>query len=85
MAFGSNGTKEPDAFVLVNRNDWSTKKVAIKVSGSANRFKAFRTVRRYGYQLVEAYEDVGSYELKDGYLLYTAPRHSITTFFAISD
>ncbi|MEM9326825.1 MAG: hypothetical protein AAGA85_14260 [Bacteroidota bacterium] len=82
LAFGQGSSDEPDAFVVVNLNDWSTKQLAIRVIGSAKKYRAVRSSRKYGYQLIEKYEEAGSYEVQDGYLLYTVPRHSVTTFFA---
>jgi hypothetical protein len=76
MAFGSNGTKHKDAFVLINMS-WDAKTARIRVRGTkAAAFTAFRT------SLNENYRPAGRYTLADSAIEYTATPNSVTTFFA---
>ena len=78
IAFSSNGTKNPDAFVIVNTNFSKEKPTVIRVKGAiAKKFKAFRTVGEN-----EKYDEIGVFEILNGEILYTAPANSVTTFFA---
>ncbi len=75
MAFAENGTRNPDAFVVLNTSD-QDKKVDIKVSGSDSRaFEAYRTSPS------EKYAGLGEYGLKDGVITYLSPAGSATSFF----
>lgn len=77
IGFAANGTKNPDAFVLVNLG--KTKQVNVSVKGSsATSFAAFRTTE----DEQERYAAIGDFPLKDGAVLYEAPAGSVTTFFA---
>jgi hypothetical protein len=79
IAFSSNGTKNKDAFVVVNTSTSKEKPVVVNVKGtSSKKFQAFRTNGED-----EKYSDVGEYELVNGEMIYTAPKNSTTTFFAI--
>jgi hypothetical protein len=67
----------------MNFNDWQEKTVSVRVSGTAGkRFRALRTWRRYKFRTMETYQDLGSFAVEGGLLEYTAPVHSVTTFFA---
>ncbi|MGQ9621514.1 MAG: hypothetical protein ACUVTX_11110 [Bacteroidales bacterium] len=78
IAFSSNGTKNPDAFVIVNTNFSKEKPTIIRVKGAtAKKFKAFRTDGEN-----EKYDEIGVFEILNGEILYTAPANSVTTFFA---
>jgi hypothetical protein len=80
IAFGSNGTQNPDAFIIINNSDrWkSTFKINIKGS-KAKAFKAYRTTA--GPQ-GENYVEVGEFDVKDGAIYYESPVSAVTTFFA---
>ena len=89
IAFASNGTKNPDAFVLVNWSDNDTM-VNIGVQGAGHRrFRVWRTTegdRNASGELIdngERYMETGIFELNDGRILYSAPKGSATTFFGI--
>ncbi|MBP7051549.1 MAG: hypothetical protein KBE65_11085 [Phycisphaerae bacterium] len=76
IGFASNGTKHPDAFVLVNLG--KARKVAVKVLGVGCRsFGLFRTADER-----ERYERVGPAALENDTIVYDAPEQSATTFFA---
>jgi hypothetical protein len=77
IGFAANGTKNPDAFVLVNLG--KTKQVNVSVEGSsATSFAAFRTTE----DEQERYAAIGDFPLKGGAVLYEALGGSVTTFFA---
>jgi hypothetical protein len=77
IGFASNGTRNPDAFVLANigRN----KKVHLTVKGSkAKSFEAYRTSE----DEKDAYTSIGKFEVVEGAVVYDAPGGSVTTFYA---
>ena len=75
MAFGSNGTPHPDAWVALNLDEEATD-VAVEVLGSSSdRFRAFRASPE------ESYEAVGELAAKNGRLACSLPPKSVTTFF----
>jgi hypothetical protein len=77
IAFARNGTRHPDAFVLVNIGK-DNKRVAVKVLGSgSDTFEGFRTTDER-----DRYDLVGRLALEDDTLVYDAPGQSATTFFA---
>lgn len=77
IAFARNGTKHPDAFVLVNLS--KTKQVSVHVKGSsAKAFTAFRTTE----DAQDQYASLGDFLVNDGAMVYEAPGGSVTTFFA---
>jgi O-glycosyl hydrolase len=77
IGFASNGTKNPDAFVLVNLG--KNKKAHVSVRGtSAKTFAAFRTTE----DEKDKFASVGHFQLNDGAVIYDAPGGSVTTFFA---
>jgi hypothetical protein len=76
IGFAQNGTRHPDAFVLVNLGK-ADKKVSVAVRGSGSRrFEAFRTSDEK-----DLYAPAGAFEVKEGRVLYDAPARSATTFF----
>lgn len=78
IGFGANGTKHPDAFVLINIAE-KPKKVHLAPKGTAARiFSAYRTTNDDR----ERYASLGRHTVHDGALLYDAPAGSVTTFFA---
>jgi len=78
IAFSSNGTKNANAFVVVNTNTQKKKPVVIQISGTkANQFKAFRTTE----DEKEKYTEIGVFKSENGELFYEAPAGSVTTFF----
>ncbi len=90
MAFDSDDTNHPDAFVVINMklNDWQIsgfsieldKKIEIEVKGtSSTRFKAYRT-----HGADEKYKYIGDFTVENGRIQYTAPKESVTTFIAVN-
>jgi hypothetical protein len=85
IAFASNGTKNPDAFIVSNisRND---QKIAVTVAGSkARSFAAFRTTKVPGSgldEIAEKYVSLGEFQVKEGMVVFDSPAGSVTTFFA---
>jgi hypothetical protein len=78
LGFASNGTKSPDAVVLVNMGS-KPRSVRLAVQGTkAAAFHAFRTTEDEN----DKYSDVGAVPLQNGALMYQAPAGSVTTFFA---
>ncbi len=76
IGFAGNGTKNPDAFVIINRAD-QEKEIDISTEGSStNTFTAYRTGEE------EQYENIGVFKFNEGSLNYSAPSQSVTTFFA---
>lgn len=85
VAFGSNGTEYPDTFIVMNFNGWRSGTVAVRITGSkASHWHAYRTWRRYGHVTMETYNDLGTFVVEDGYLVYDVPPHSVTTFISVS-
>ncbi|MBN2093627.1 hypothetical protein JW964_28660 [candidate division KSB1 bacterium] len=78
IGFSRNGTKHPDAFVLVNIGK-DNKKIGVKIKGSGGKlFDGFRTSDEK-----DQYASLGEFKLTDDDLLiYEAPARSATTFFA---
>jgi hypothetical protein len=77
IAFASNGTRDKNAFVVVNTSS-KEKPVDITVKGNkTSKFKAFRTKGNE-----EKYKDLGEVTLTGNMLLYIAPPNSVTTFFS---
>jgi hypothetical protein len=76
LGFTSNGTENPDSFVILNTSK-EDKKVDITIKGtSAACFEAFRT------SASESYAALGNFEVKDGIITYIATAGSATTFYA---
>jgi hypothetical protein len=52
--------------------------VVVSIKGTkSTRFRAFRT---NGEE--EKYTEIGAFDVKSGEIIYTAPKNSVTTFFA---
>jgi hypothetical protein len=85
IAFTSNGTEHPDAFIVtnINKND---QKVKVRIRGSKARiYEAYRTTKSPGSeldQIHEKYVPLGEYTVEDGAIILEAPAGSVTTFFA---
>lgn len=80
IAFGKNGSKHPDAFVLTsNIRIWSLP-IRIAIIGSnSKKFKAYRTSE----DGKEQFEEIGIFELEDGAIIYDPPAGTTTTFIAV--
>lgn len=79
MAFGSNGTNNPDAFTVINISDES-KRMNIRVIGTKSEaFTGYRTGES------ENYKAIGEYVVSNGKLEYVAPPKTVTTFFGKFD
>lgn len=77
LGFAANGTKNADAFVLVNIG--KSKRINMHVMGcAAKAFAAFRTSE----DGKEKYAGLGEFTVHEGALAYDAPGGSVTTFFA---
>ena len=86
IAFSSNGTRNPDAFVVVNINR-NPQKAAVQVRGTrAQIFEAFRTTKSPDAEDVdhidEKYVPLGEFRVSDGTIVCDCPPGSVTTFFA---
>jgi hypothetical protein len=78
IAFGANGTANPDAFVLLNLWD-HPQEYTIQVSGTTHtQFEAYRTDPDVRYAPLGTVTLDGARQLR-----VTAPPLSVTTFFAI--
>ncbi|MFO7933478.1 MAG: hypothetical protein R6U78_05285 [Bacteroidales bacterium] len=85
IAFSSNGTENPHAFIVTNIKN-EEQKVAVTVKGTRDTvFEAFRTTKSPGTDdvdhIAEKYAPLGGFTLQDGMLIYDAPAGSVTTFF----
>ncbi len=91
MAFGSDDTDNPDAFVITNAklDDWSPesfsvrndKKIRIELKASPySRFRVYRTDGETDF-----FRDLGVMEAKNGVIEYTAPAGSVTTFLGVAE
>ncbi len=80
IAFGSNGSEHPDAFVLTaNIHIWKLP-FKINIEGSAyDKFKAFRSSEDGN----EKYKEIGVFEAKNGAIIYDPPAGTTTTFIGI--
>jgi len=77
IAFSSNGTRHPDAFIVINL-DSQPAALSIQVSGSkTTALSAYRTSTE------EQYRALGTHPLEGGALSYTAPPNSVTTFYGM--
>ncbi len=86
IAFASNGTDHPHAFIVtnINRNE---QRVVIHIRGSdARAFSAFRTTKSPDAEdpdhIDESYVSLGDFQVEDGVIVMDAPAGSVTTFFA---
>ena len=78
IAFSGNGTEHPDAFIVLNTGG-DHKNVMVKVNGTgSDAFRVFRTCEATR----DMYSDQGVLEIVNGYIEYTAPGGSVTTFYA---
>jgi hypothetical protein len=77
IGWASNGTDNPDAFVVINIGGKT--RVNVHVKGTeATAFEGFRTTE----DEQDLYAPIGTLKIKDGALLCEAPAGSVTTFFA---
>lgn len=85
IAFASNGTDTPDAFLVTNIKRKS-QRVAMVIKGTnAKTFKAYRTTKSPDSEIdeiVEKYTPLGEFRVNDGMIVYDAPAGSVTTFFS---
>ena len=81
IAFGRDDTNHPDAFILINNSDQWEKNMQINLKGTeAKKFRAFRTTMgENGLR----YQEIGTFEVTDGYFREKLPVSSVTTFFAV--
>jgi O-glycosyl hydrolase len=85
IAFTSNGTRHPDAFIVTNISKYD-RLVKVRIRGSRARvFEAFRTTKSPGAELDEInekYVPLGDFMVEDGAIVMETPAGSVTTFFA---
>ncbi len=82
IAFGHGKTENPNAFVVTNMNTNTDKSIIIKIEGClAEKFKAFRTTE----DETNLYQETGDFDVINGEIYYTAPKGSVTTFFAVTN
>jgi len=81
VAFSSNGTSHPDAFVVTsNISIWSLP-LKIRLQGTqSTRFKAFRSSEDGS----EKYQEIGVFEVENGAIVYDPPKGTTTTFIAVN-
>lgn len=95
IGFSQDDTTNPDAFVVVNfgSNDWP---LDIALSGTkCKSFEAFRTSGEEVYKGLDTADDsdidgdnfreLGTVQVKDGAISYTAPAGSVTTFIGAAE
>lgn len=79
LAFDGSLTKNPDAFVIINKGDVS-ELISIRLSG--NQYKSYKVYRTseedHGD---EDYKDAGVFKVKNSEIQYEVPAKSVTTFF----
>jgi hypothetical protein len=80
IAFSANGTGNPDSFIILNVSNMN-KELNIQLKGEKgkhyNQLNAFRSTN----DETEQYHPVGTFLLEEDSFRYTAPPHSVTTFF----
>jgi O-glycosyl hydrolase len=76
IGFAANGTRHPDAFVVINTGD-AAKDLTIQIAGS--KAKSFRATRTSPGEQSQA---AGQFDAKSGSIAYSAPAGSVTTFVA---
>ena len=86
IAFASNGTGNPDSFVITNTGRWN-RKIEVTILGSdARSFEAYRTSKSSDTQdidqIKESYVPLEEVHADNGKIIYEAPPGSVTTFFA---
>ena len=84
IGFSANGTKNPDAMIIVNVGP-DARTLHLEVKGSkAKSFKAFRTSEGNRRQnlAVERHSPAGTYKAEKGKIVYECPAKSVTTFYA---
>ena len=85
IAFASNGTGNPDAFIVTNISKWN-RRIAVTVKGTnAMAFEAFRTTKAPGSEIdeiQEKYLPLGDFGVENGMVVFDIPAGSVTTLFA---
>ena len=77
IAFSANGTKNAEAFIVVNWGE-EDKKVSVAVSGTTStNFESFQTTEDES----KLYSPSGNHTLKEGKIIFDSPKGSVTTFF----
>jgi hypothetical protein len=79
IGFDSNGTKHPDAVVVLNKARWGSQPIRVRVLGTdATSFHAYLTTG----DLEKKHSDEGSLPVEDGYLSFELPARSAMTLYA---
>jgi hypothetical protein len=85
IAFASNGTGNPDAFIVTNISKWN-RQIAVTVKGTKTKaFEAFRTTKAPGSEIdaiQEKYLPLGEFLVENGMVVFDIPAGSVTTLFA---
>lgn len=80
IAFSSNGTENPDAFIVINMGD-KNKDLNIQISGSQGGvFTSFRSTDDEN----ELYKAIGEFVGTNNNIQYEAPSKSVTTFYSVN-
>ena len=80
IGFSSNGTKNPDSFVVINISN-GKKPVEVEIHGSNYKsFQAFRTVDAEGFE-ADRYKPIGTFQVENGKIYLETLPGSATTFF----
>ena len=78
IGFASNGTGQPDAFIIIKWDKKWDKNIALKIKGTnAKKFHGYRTDNKD-----QNYSDIGRLEPEEGIFYYKAPLGTVTTFYA---
>jgi hypothetical protein len=77
IAFASNGTKTPDAFLIYNMSERTYRDAAIRITGTDAK-----TFEGYISGIRERYNSFGSVEVRNGVLECTIPAQAVIAFFA---
>ena len=91
IAFGSNGTRHPNSFIVINQSP-EKRKISVGIKGNNHHeYVGFRTSGRQDYVAQETadtnpaegenYVPLGTFNMAKDQFEYEAPPHSVTTFF----
>jgi hypothetical protein len=79
LGFAANGTKHPNAFVVLNTVRWGSQPIRVRVLGNDSAsFRGFLTTG----DLKKKYEDQGSLPVRNGWVRFDLPARSAMTLFA---
>lgn len=80
IAFSSNNSDNPDAFVLTSNIYVWGRPIKVNIKGSkSQKYRAYRTMQDGS----EKFREIGIFEVQDGSIIYDPPQASTTTFIAV--